>query len=119
MFYKQEIGQNGENIAGNYLENEGYVIVERNFRCKQGEIDIIAIDKREIVFIEVKTRRNNKYGNPAEAVDNIKQKHIRKASKWYVHINNLYNYFIRFDVIEIYFKKNSYRINHIKQAIDY
>lgn len=119
MWYKQEIGQNGENVAEIYLKKEGYLIIERNFRCKQGEIDLIAMDKTEIVFIEVKTRSNKKYGNPAEAVNNVKQNHIRKAAKWYVHINNLYNYFIRFDVIEIYFEENIYRINHIKQAIDY
>lgn len=118
MFYKQEIGKNGENIAEKYLKSSGYTILERNFRCKIGEIDIIAMDKKEIVFIEVKTRRNSKYGNPSEAVDDTKQKHIINAAKWYIHIHNLYNCFIRFDVIEIYDKNNTQKINHIKQAID-
>lgn len=119
MFYKQEIGQNGENLAEDYLKNEGYKIIKRNFRCKQGEIDIIAMDKNELVFIEVKTRSTAKYGNPAEAVNTIKQKHLKSAAEFYVHIHNLYKRFIRFDVIEIYYNKSGYKINHIKQAMDY
>lgn len=119
MSYKQEIGQDGENIAENYLKKENYQIIERNFRCKQGEIDIIAKDKNEIVFIEVKTRTNINYGNPAEAVNTPKQKHIKRATEYYVHINNLYKYYIRFDVIEIYYKNKIPQINHIKQAIEY
>ena len=87
--------------------------------CKQGEIDIIAKDKNEIVFIEVKTRTNINYGNPAEAVNTPKQKHIKRATEYYVHINNLYKYYIRFDVIEIYYKNKRTQINHIKQAIEY
>lgn len=119
MFYKQEIGQNGENLAEDYLKNEGYKIIKRNFRCKQGEIDIIAIDNNELVFIEVKTRSTAKYGNPAEAVNTIKQKHLKNAAEFYVHIHNLYKRFIRFDVIEIYYNRAGYKINHIKQAMDY
>lgn len=119
MFYKQEIGQNGENIAEDYLKNEGYSIITRNFRTNQGEIDIIARDKQEIVFIEVKTRSNLKYGNPSEAVDQNKQNHIKMVAQYYIHKYHLYNCYIRFDVIEVYYRKGKYRINHIKQAMDY
>lgn len=118
MFYKQEIGQNGENIAEDYLKNEGYSIITRNFRSNQGEIDIIAIDKQEIVFIEVKTRTTLKYGNPSEAVNQNKQKHIKNAAKYYIHIHHLDNCYMRFDVIEVYYRNGKYRINHIKQAMD-
>lgn len=118
MFYKQGFGQNGENIAENYLKSIGYFILNRNYRCKQGEIDIIAKDGEEIVFVEVKTRSSIIYGNPAEAVDIHKQKHIRKAAEVYVYFNQLYDCYIRFDVIEIYCNKGKFTVHHIKQAIE-
>lgn len=119
MFYKKEIGKIGEDIAEKYLIKKGYCIIKRNFNCKQGEIDIIARDKKEIVFIEVKTRKNTKYGNPAEAVNYFKQEHFRKATQLYIHMNKLDSNFIRFDVIEIIYGDKKTKINHIKQAIDY
>ena len=111
------IGNFGEDLAASYLKNIGYKILEQNFSCKQGEIDIICLDKNEIVFVEVKTRTNTNYGFPSEAVNNLKKKHIYNSAKYYVYINNLYNEFIRFDVIEIYINNNKYKINHIKQII--
>lgn len=109
------LGKSGEDIACKYLENEGYIIYLRNFRCKQGEIDIIAKDKKEVVFIEVKTRSNKKYGKPVDAVNSIKQKHIYEASKYFVYYNHLENSYIRYDVMEI-LKKEKYYINHIKNV---
>ena len=67
--YKSHItGKIGEKVAQEYLIKNDYEILVKNFRCKQGEIDIIAKDKNELVFIEVKTRTNKKYGNPIDAV---------------------------------------------------
>lgn len=117
MYNKQEIGKLGEDLATKYLQKIGYTVIDRNFRCKQGEIDIIAKCKQEIIFIEVKTRTNLNYGEPVEAVTQIKQKHIEKATKYYIYINNLYDSFIRIDIIEVYIKKEKYRINHIKQVM--
>lgn len=116
MYKKQEIGKLGEKLATKYLEQLGYKIIEKNFLCKQGEIDIIAKEKNELVFIEVKTRTNLQYGLPAEAVDNTKQKHIEKATNYYLYKNRLDNEYVRIDVIEVYITKERYRINHIKQA---
>jgi putative endonuclease len=113
---KKELGNIGEDISSKYLEQIGYEIIERNFICRQGEIDIIAKDKDEYVFIEVKTRSNVCFGRPREAVNTDKQKHIYKATKYYLHIHNLDNCFVRFDVIEIYLKRNKYRLNHLKQV---
>ena len=118
MYIKKEIGNFGENIAEYYLKQNGYIILDRNFECRQGEIDIIALDKKEIVFIEVKTRRNNKYGTPSEAVNKIKQKHMLQAIKYYLYIRNLSEEFIRIDVIEVYIKDNVNKVNHIKQAFE-
>lgn len=117
MYYKQKIGKEGENIAVEYLKKIGYNILERNFQCRQGEIDIIALDKREYVFIEVKTRTNNNYGKPIDAVDKNKIKHLKKSIIYYIYINKLENEFIRIDVIEIIKKNEKFYINHIKQII--
>lgn len=117
MYQRHETGKLGEDLACKYLETKGYKIIERNFEARQGEIDIIAIDKKEIVFIEVKTRTNISYGKPAEAVDNKKQKHLIKTVEYYLYSRKLENEFVRLDVIEIYLYGNKYRVNHIKQII--
>lgn len=118
MHFRQEIGKWGENLACQYLEKNNYKVIERNFLCRQGEIDIIAKDiaKRELVFIEVKTRSNLKYGNPAEAVNMEKQKHMVKAIKYYIYKNQIKDVPIRIDVLEVYIVQNC-KINHIKQII--
>ena len=115
MYERHELGKEGENYATEYLKNKGYKILQRNFSCKQGEIDIIAKEKEEYVFIEVKTRQNFHYGSPAESVTGGKQKHIWKATKYYIYLHKLENKYIRFDVIEVYKNKNKFYLNHIKQ----
>ncbi len=117
MYQRHETGKLGEDLACKYLENQGYKILERNFEARQGEIDIIALDKTEIVFIEVKTRSNTLYGKPAEAVNEQKQKHLIKTIEYYLYIRHLEKQFVRIDVIEIYLYKNKYKVNHIKQII--
>lgn len=118
MYIKQEIGKLGEDIAVNYLKQKGYKILDRNFECRQGELDIIAKDKNEIVFIEVKTRTSNRYGTPSEAVNKIKQKHMLQTIKYYLYTRNLNDEFVRIDVIEVYIRDNLYKVNHIKQALE-
>lgn len=118
MYIKQEIGKLGEDIAANFLIEKGYIILDRNFECRQGELDIIAKDKDEIVFIEVKTRTSNKYGTPSEAVNKIKQKHMLQSIKYYLFIRNLNQEFVRIDVIEVNIKGNIVKVNHIKQAFE-
>ena len=117
MYERHEIGKIGEDIACRYLLQEGYKIIERNFECLQGEIDIIAKDKNYLVFIEVKTRTNKIYGEAKEAVDKPKKKHIYRSAEYYVYIHKLENEPIRIDVIEVYKRKEKYFVNHIKQAI--
>lgn len=117
MYIRHETGKLGEDLAVKYLEKIGYKVIERNFTCKQGEIDIIAIYQKELIFIEVKTRTNIKYGSPAEAVNRIKQKHLIKAVKYYIYSRHLENEFIRIDVMEVYIYAHKYRINHIKQIV--
>lgn len=116
IIYKnsKELGDYGEKIAIQFLKSEGYTIIGKNFFSKYGEIDIIAEDKNEYVFIEVKTRTNQLYGAPVESVDLNKQKHILKTSKYFIYKYNIQNEYIRFDVIEIVINKNGISINHIK-----
>lgn len=118
MNQKQKYGKLGENEATKYLEDLGYEIICNNFSCMQGEIDIIAKDGRELVFVEVKTRTSKKYGEAKEAVNKNKQMHIKNAVKYYLYKNKLENALVRIDVIEVYIKKEVIIINHIKKAID-
>ena len=119
MNQKQIEGKNGEQIATKYLEIEGYKIICKNFRCLQGEIDIIAKDNETVVFVEVKTRTSFKYGEAKEAVNGTKQKHIYKAIEYYLYKNKLEDAFIRIDVIEVYImnrrnKNKSHKTRSIK-----
>ena len=102
MNLKQVQGKSGEEIAVNFLKQEGYKIICRNFRCFQGEIDIIAQDKEEIVFVEVKTRTSVKYGEAKEAVDKEKQKHIYKTAEYFIYKTKIEESHMRIDVIEVY-----------------
>ncbi|MDE5756056.1 MAG: YraN family protein, partial [Clostridia bacterium] len=94
-------GIDGENIAVDYLKKQGYIILERNFSTKVGEIDIIAQDKDTIVFVEVKARENTKFGQPIESITPQKVRHIIRTAQWYITAKHKYNYPCRFDVIEI------------------
>lgn len=111
----REKGIIGENIAVQFLENKGATILERNYWTKFGEIDIIGyFDTTEIVFIEVKSRTNCKYGYPSEAVNIRKQQKIIKTAKYYLMSKCIEDISIRFDVIEVYIKDK--KIKHIINA---
>ena len=85
MSKSYELGKTGEQISAEYLTKKGYKIIEKNFECCFGEIDIIAIDKNELVFIEVKTRTDMSYGEAAEAVTPIKLQHLLNSIKYYIY----------------------------------
>lgn len=118
MYYKKKLGNNGEDEATEHLANSNYEILFRNFSCNYGEIDIIALDKNvipnELVFVEVKNRSNTNCGNPSEAVNFVKIRHIYKVAMYFMYLYNIENYPARFDVIEVI---NS-SLNHIKKAIN-
>lgn len=117
MYERHIIGKNGEEVAEQYLKQEGYKILERNLRSRTGEIDIIALDKDYIVFIEIKTRTSTEYGLPSEAVTERKMKHIYRTAQWFLYSRKLEKENVRIDVIEVYNKENKYLINHLKQVI--
>ena len=66
---KQALGREGERVAERYLKKKGYTLVERNYRCRGGEVDLIVLDRRVVVFVEVKTRTDHGFGTPLEAVE--------------------------------------------------
>jgi putative endonuclease len=114
----KSIGSHGENIAEKHLKEMGYIILERNFKCKIGEIDIIAKDKSYICFIEVKTRYGSFYGSPGESVTKLKQYKIYRTAQSYIVKKKLHKFNFRFDVIEIILNSNddNYSIKLIKDA---
>ena len=114
--YKKTIGKFGDKVAGKYLEKLDYKIIYKNFRCKCGEIDIVAIKNHEIIFVEVKTRTNFKYGLPSESVNRQKQEHICKTAKYFLYSNDLIDTCVRFDVIEVVFINKKCRIRHLKDV---
>lgn len=98
--YNSQIGQLGEDLAGRFLEKNGYQVIDRNFRTRYGEIDLIAELGSEILFCEVKTRSSSEFGYPELAVGQKKLEHLLEAAKIYLKIKNL-NSFWRLDIISV------------------
>lgn len=95
------VGNLGEDIAAVHLKKNGYKIVERNFNCKFGEIDIIALHEGYYVFIEVKSRNTSMFGAPREAVTFYKQQHIISSAKYWLFKHRKTGVPVRFDVVEV------------------
>ncbi len=109
-----ELGRVGEEIATAYLIWRGYGICERNYRYRQGEIDIIAQKEKVLIFVEVKTRRCKKYGLPCEAVSIRKQHTIKSMALRYLQQSKQSHISFRFDVIEVYAGDDDlYTVNHL------
>jgi putative endonuclease len=115
MSEHNELGQNGEKIAIEYLRKKGYNILETNWRFGSDEIDIIAKDKDFLVIIEVKTRSTNVFGEPEIAVTKQKQKFLIRAAQNYIIKNNI-NDETRFDIIAIVINQGKVNIHHIEDA---
>lgn len=111
---KKETGDYGEGKAKRYLESEGYRIITSNYRTKSGEIDIIAMQRATLVFVEVKTRKDDSFYTAREAVTKSKQKKIFSTAKEFIAESNLNYKEIRFDVIECYTKTD--KIEHYVDA---
>ena len=115
------VGKLGEEIASAFLTARGYRILERNFRCKGGEVDIIARDPadKSLVFAEVKARRGLSYGVPQLAVTPFKQRQISKAALTWLSKNRLHDTNARFDVIAILLDSNAkHNVEHIVNAFE-
>ncbi len=108
-------GRTGEELVCDYLHSNGYNILDTNYKNKIGEIDIIAMDRDILVFIEVKTRTSTLYGYAFEAVDIKKQRKIINTSMVYIKYKKLTNLQFRYDIIEVYLNKDI-KINHLTNA---
>jgi putative endonuclease len=110
------LGNDGESVAADYLERHGYEIVDRNYRCKAGEIDIVARHRDTIVFCEVKTRRTDRWGEPSEAVHHRKQARLRRLAAAWLATHRVSSTCVRFDVVSIVGGRASPEVDHLVDA---
>ena len=115
---KQKLGEKGEAIAARHLKKKGYRIIEKNYRTKLGEIDIIAKDKDTLVFVEVKSRRSWQFGNPKAAVTPQKQRKISMVALHYLKTTHRSNVSARFDVAAVTITRDKPQIEIIKNAFE-
>jgi len=116
MAEKDDLGKKGEEIACKYLANNGFLIKERNWRYRNGEIDIVAFDKNELVIVEVKTRSAVIYEEPRDSISDKKIRFLVNAAEEYIHQTDFYGE-TRFDIISIkWFGEEKYEIEHIPEA---
>lgn len=119
-FAGKSLGQRGEIAAARYLKRHGYHILAQSHDSPLGEIDIIAVDQRTVVFVEVKTRRSTDTGHPADAIDQNKQRRITQSALAYLKAHRLLSNAARFDVIAITWPGDtrSPKIEHYRNAFE-
>ena len=116
MALHNELGKWGEDVAANYLERQGYTIIERDWKSGHRDLDIIAREGDTVVFVEVKTRRNRQFADPEMAVDNQKIRHLQQAANHYIKYRHI-DHDIRFDIITVVGTMDETpSIEHIKDA---
>lgn len=112
-------GKTGEKIAADFLVESGYRITEVNYRCPIGEIDIVARDQNELVFVEVKTRKSVALGYPEQAVNVKKQKKMSQLALWYLEEKKLKDINARFDVVAVLMLSSGPDVRLVKNAFDF
>ena len=119
-FKPAPLGQRGEQAAARFLERQGYTIVGRSARDKTGELDIVAVEDRTIVFVEVKTRTSDIAGHPADAVDTEKQQRLTRLALRYLKRHDLLEQRWRFDIVAVTWPENHRhpRIEHLQNAFE-
>jgi putative endonuclease len=111
---RKEIGRKNEKLAQNFLKDNGYEIIQTNFQCKFGEIDIICKENNNLVFVEVRSKSYDYFGTPEETVEYQKQQKIIKTANYFIEKSKIDYEEVRFDVISILDGK----IKHIKNAFE-
>jgi len=114
----KKTGKRGEEIALSFLKKKGYKIVEQNYRCVFGEIDIVARHRGDIVFIEVKSRKSEAFGNPEEAVGFKKQRKISQIALNYLNEKRLHDHDARFDVVAVKLLPDENKVKLITNAFE-
>lgn len=120
LFRSPPLGKRGEKAAERFLKRLGYKIVARGDRAKLGEMDLVAVDGRTVVFVEVKTRTTDFAGHPGDAVDMQKQRRLTRAALGFLKRHQLLEYSSRFDVIAVTWanQRKPPVIEHIKHAFE-
>lgn len=119
-FPPRTLGQQGEAVAARYLRKLGYKIVARGQRADLGELDLVAVDKRTVVFVEVKTRRSHDTGHPADAVDREKQRRLTRLALQFLKRHQLLECSARFDVVAVTWPEMTAqpKIEHFRNAFE-
>ena len=115
---EKELGKKGEEVALRFLKKKGYKIIQQNYVCKMGEMDLIAREKDTLVFIEVKTRTSTAFGPPQLAVTSTKQMQLSKVALYFLKQKRLEDIKARFDVVAILLRPEGEEIELIKDAFD-
>ena len=117
MEQRKQLGNNSEAIARQYLEKQGYTLVQQNFRCRSGEIDLIMRQDKQLVFVEVRSRSSQRYGTPAETVTASKQEKLRRTAAYFLYRNpQLAQCYCRFDVVSIVWQNGTPQVAWIADA---
>jgi len=118
MRVKDAVGRFGEQLAAERLTADGFEILERNWRCRDGEIDIVAVEDTTLVFVEVKTRSTVSHGTPAEAVVPAKAARLRRlAARWLIEHKDQHWPVVRFDVVAVVRRgPNGPTVRHLRGA---
>lgn len=111
---RQRVGRAGEAAARSYLQGRGYRVVESNYRCPYGEIDIIAFHRNTLVFIEVRTRTGSSFGTPAESITAEKLKHLKKAALFYMQSRYGEEAACRFDLVAVRMERESMEVRNLR-----
>jgi putative endonuclease len=119
-WWRRWFGTRSERAAAAYLRRQGYRILRRNYSCPQGEIDLIALDGRSIVFVEVRSTGNDDAERPAASIDLAKQTHLTRAALHFLQENRLLGQAARFDVLTLVWPEGQREpaITHFRQAFE-
>lgn len=109
------LGHKGEDIAARYLEQHGYTILDRNWRCGHKELDLVVYKENTVVFVEVKTRSGTDFGDPWSFVDDRKIRRIVNSADAYIRLRCI-DADVRFDIVSIVAEGGDFRVEHIEQA---
>jgi putative endonuclease len=114
---KDAVGAYGERVALAHLVDQGMVVLDRNWRCREGELDLILRDGSDLVFVEVKTRRSDRFGTPAEAVGALKVRRLRRLAAQWLAQAGVRPPGVRFDVVSVYPRPSGpARVEHLRGA---
>lgn len=109
------LGQKGEDLAAQYFEQQGYVVLDRNWHCGHKELDLVVTKASTVVFVEVKTRSTTGYGSPCDAVTQAKIRRIVSSADAYLRYNCI-DMDVRFDIVSIVIENGQFKVEHIEQA---